>query len=370
MPAAMNEQGLKIDPNNSLSEIDKAFMTINYPFPSNKQKFTDALNVAGVGGDELANILALFDKKDWNEVRYEFTKWTTEARAARKASQAIAETPKPAADVTLPAILDGCASEDVEGAVRPGGNAQKGVAASDVLLWIPGEQVTYSFVQGSLDVTAYRKKRIAETLAAYASRANLTFQEIPFDPVERSAKIHIYFGGIPFPNVTGWSMFAKEAVGLRRTQAEIDAWGGSVESSIVLTDIVPKVAPTDASAIKREKRTLYHELGHALGLLHEHTSPNTQTFDTPTTNSSVATVFDPESVMLYANKKLRATTLWEQFKECFDPLSTKYNCVPSKMDFAFLGVRFWIFRGISSRLIFRILGHLSLRKGPCQQSLR
>ena len=35
MPAAMNNQNLEIKPNNVLSETDKAFMTINYPYPPN-----------------------------------------------------------------------------------------------------------------------------------------------------------------------------------------------------------------------------------------------------------------------------------------------------------------------------------------------
>ena len=34
MDAAMNKQNIEIKPKNVLSDIDKAFMTINYPYPS------------------------------------------------------------------------------------------------------------------------------------------------------------------------------------------------------------------------------------------------------------------------------------------------------------------------------------------------
>ena len=33
MPAAMNEEGIEVKPNNVLSDIDKAYMIINYPHP-------------------------------------------------------------------------------------------------------------------------------------------------------------------------------------------------------------------------------------------------------------------------------------------------------------------------------------------------
>lgn len=53
MPAAMNEQNIDVKPNNVLSDIDKAFMTINYPYPTshppadNIWTVEHALDVAG-----------------------------------------------------------------------------------------------------------------------------------------------------------------------------------------------------------------------------------------------------------------------------------------------------------------------------------
>ena len=81
MPAEMNKEGICIKPNNRLSETNKAFMAINYPFfnpnPNNAspksptlplQKFKDALDIAGVAGDMLKDMLKFFAKGNWEEI--------------------------------------------------------------------------------------------------------------------------------------------------------------------------------------------------------------------------------------------------------------------------------------------------------------
>jgi len=133
---------------------------------------------------------------------------------------------------------------------------------------------------------------------------------------------------------------AQDSVGLVRTQAAIDLRGGSVDSSVVfsLGALPGDKAPTSSDAQKTESKLLFHELGHALGLLHEHESPNTKTTDTPATGVSIATFYDEDSVMLYPGRELLSTTAWEKFRDFFDPRTTEYTFVPSKMDYAFLAV--------------------------------
>ena len=86
MPAAMNEQNIEIKPNNILSDIDKAFMTINYPYPSSNPPADNiwtvehALDVAGIDAETKAAILVQYALSEWSEVRYLFSNFTTKAR--------------------------------------------------------------------------------------------------------------------------------------------------------------------------------------------------------------------------------------------------------------------------------------------------
>ena len=99
MPAAMNNQNLEIKPNNVLSETDKAFMTINYPYPPNHPPadsiwtMNHALDVAGVDPETKAKILEQYKLSEWAEVRYLFHNFCTTARAdSTKPLQVIAST--------------------------------------------------------------------------------------------------------------------------------------------------------------------------------------------------------------------------------------------------------------------------------------
>jgi hypothetical protein len=64
MPAAMNKQNIAINPNNNLSNLDKAYITINYPPKGNtnqtRRTVEDALDVAGVDFRNKIDILASY----------------------------------------------------------------------------------------------------------------------------------------------------------------------------------------------------------------------------------------------------------------------------------------------------------------------
>ena len=352
MPAAMNEEGIEVKPNNELSDIDKAYVTINYPYPVGTPlldpvwTFEYALGIAGVEGNPRDRILQEYRNSNWPEVRYQFTNWCITARAARaerlngvsSGGQDTVGNPSHGVKAEDNIVLDWCASQ--LGGNDVGKGAAHGVATANKDLWLPGDTITYSFIQGTGNATPYRKQRIADTFKYYADITNLKFTLVPFDPVKASGDIRIYFGEIPGGNFTGWSIIGKASIKYRQSQDDIALAGGSVESSMVLSKVIPKTA-TEAQGdwVKRvEERTLYHEIGHALGLEHEHVSPFTETTDQPAEDVSVATPFDKKSVMLYAGRKLKDTSAWDSLEPLFDKNSTQFNHVPSTMDQAFIGV--------------------------------
>jgi len=86
MPKEMNIERIEIKPNNELSEVDKAYGFINYPFittgsPNPRWTITHALNVANVQGDFRQRILDEFFQGDWKGVRTEFALWSLNERA-------------------------------------------------------------------------------------------------------------------------------------------------------------------------------------------------------------------------------------------------------------------------------------------------
>ena len=86
MPKEMNIERIEIKPNNKLSEIDKAYGFINYPFITSKSsdpKWTinHALDVANVQGDSRQRILSEFSQGDWKGVRTEFALWSLNQKA-------------------------------------------------------------------------------------------------------------------------------------------------------------------------------------------------------------------------------------------------------------------------------------------------
>jgi hypothetical protein len=378
MPPEMNEQGIRIKPNNKLSEIDKAFIAINYPFPSTStlpaeanpdgkldaaQYFKNALGIAGVAGTTYTTLVDFYEKDDWEQVRYTFSDWCLTTRIAGRPAQGTnpAQGVNPADEPPLPeGFMDGCLTEFLT--ADSGAGASKGVATDNFFLWTPGAQVTFAFLQGDTVATTYRKGRVRETFDTYTARANLQLVEVPWN-IHTPSDIRFFFGDIPIKNRTGWSYIGQRSVRLTRTAKDIAKYGGNTYSSIVISPTVfPATGlPTSSEATKREEKALYHEIGHALGLDHEHQSPHTLTKDTPTNETSVATFYDPESVMLYPGRELRSATVWQQVKDYFDPKTTKYTYLPSAMDLAFLGVsRFHAYASFSPVHCASLPGHLPL----------
>ncbi|KIM36245.1 hypothetical protein M413DRAFT_31839 [Hebeloma cylindrosporum] len=86
MPKEMNLERIEVKPNNVLSETDKAFGFLNYPFiktksPRPEWTITHALDVANVQGDSRQRILNEFEQGDWRGVRTELALWSLNEKA-------------------------------------------------------------------------------------------------------------------------------------------------------------------------------------------------------------------------------------------------------------------------------------------------
>ena len=97
MPAQLNLERIEIPRNKKLSDMDKAFAIINYPYFADSPKkqlldpawsFSRALDVAGVSGESRALMEAAFAKGDAREIRAEFALFSLNQRAAAVAKKA------------------------------------------------------------------------------------------------------------------------------------------------------------------------------------------------------------------------------------------------------------------------------------------
>ncbi|KAF8956725.1 hypothetical protein BDZ97DRAFT_154780 [Flammula alnicola] len=325
MPAEMNNEGIEVKPNNELSALDKAFMTINYPFFDESdtkndipglQLFKNALDVAGVDGDPKTTLMDLYRGQSINEIRFEFTRWCIDIRAAREKPPSFAA--KPGDDEVINSDIIACRTEDFFGAGSTA--ASRAVATRYSDLWTPGATITYAWEQGNAIATPHRKDIIENVFVAYQERGNIRFQWVPKN---EQAMVRIYFQVDDDPTSASWSRIGAEV------RSPIDAPGAPPQTGLFFNrfQVLEEVSQSLYHQTV-EQHTVFHEIGHILGLRHEHTSPYTETTNTPSDAAKmwIATQWDPKSVMLYPCQALKKL-----------PGMTGINPEPSGLDYAFLG---------------------------------
>jgi len=87
MPGSLNEENITLNSNETLSDLDKAYMTINYPRPTPHPDapawtFEHALDVAGVDDATKAKLTGLLGQ-DIKKLRETFNQWNALTRALK-----------------------------------------------------------------------------------------------------------------------------------------------------------------------------------------------------------------------------------------------------------------------------------------------
>ncbi|KAJ7493835.1 hypothetical protein FB451DRAFT_1122358 [Mycena latifolia] len=355
MPAAMNLERIDVPPNEVLSDMDKAYMVINYPRPTPHASapmwtLEYALKVSGVDDATTQNILSA--KGNVTKIRAIFTAFQVAARAKTlpppndaNPSSPNGNAPANGANGTVANADPGLTPADTWCAVvNPGENSN---VPSDVahgvvvesLLWLPQDVVTYGFMD-SIDpqaiATPYRQDRVNKALALYMQHTSITFKQVDIrgldfsQPYARSlCKIRISFGATNIvPNGStrwGWAVVGTNAIGFEFDPA-LDPTGrpGAKWTTVYLGgQALNSDKELTADNLAMSNATVYHELGHVLGLRHEHDSPNSLINGAGSIPDVLAaSMFDEKSVMLYRNLPYKA-----------DPTTkSRFNQIPSNTD--------------------------------------
>ncbi|KAJ7092313.1 hypothetical protein B0H15DRAFT_905677 [Mycena belliarum] len=347
MPAAMNLEGIDIPPNELLSDMDKAYMVINYPRPtphgSAPQWTLDyALKVSGVDAATTQDIKNA--RGDVTKIRAIFTAFQVAARA--KTLHPPNGISPPSSNGAAPA--DGANGSGAKGAntngqtngatapsdpsrtppdtwcaTAPAGDpsvpadVQHGVLLRDQL-WLPYERITYGFMDAVAPdalPTPFRRFLVTRALGLYQTYSSISFQLVDirgldFDQAANRdlCTIRICFGrpSTLFDGTAcwGWCFPGKDAITSAFDPALDPNWRPGTKWATIFIAGQPLNNQAELSADDLTKATasLYHELGHVMALQHEHESPYSLTAGAGSIpNVFAATNFDPASVMLYSN---------------------------------------------------------------------
>ncbi|KAJ7114588.1 hypothetical protein C8R43DRAFT_1113155 [Mycena crocata] len=358
MPAAMNLEHQDVPPNDALSDMDKAYMVINYgrpvPHASAPTWTLDyALKVSGVDAATIQDIKNA--KGDTTKVRAIFTAFQVAARTKALPPNGVNSPPPPGN--TMP--VNGTSPDNngaANGAATPTSPTDSTVmgplalcsavppaddpnAPSDIQhglvversLWVPHDTITYGFLDNTDPtgaVTDFRKARVAEVLKVYMAHTSLKFQLVDIrgfnfdDPLSRRL---CNPKQIKSGTSRGWAAYGKTAMTLAFDPA-LDKIGraGQRWSTIWLGgQPLNSEAEVKADDLALANFTLWHEIGHVMGLYHEHDSPQANlAVGGSIAQYLAATMFDPDSIMLYPDIPYKADAT----------IKTALNKMPSNTD--------------------------------------
>lgn len=336
MPAEMNIQRQDILPNFMLTDFDKAFVSINYPRASASPEtpewtFEHALDVAGVAARHKQWIL---DSPTIDAIRQRFSLWRVTQVTDRDDPLPHAPSRSSSAhleDTTPDDSPIFCAAEEDLAPVAPI-STRAGVARavegfdrsrSKTKLWAPGTIITFYFMQPNDPIKfAPRRMALLQTFQLYQDTLRLSFQEVS-DPM--NARVFVEFR--PENDTKGpdsWSL-----IGTDHKRHTTKAYPPAMVGTTLYLKFSLDNTPWES--IHRQAN-LFHEVGHVLGLKHEHESPATETVDNPAQDTGTHTRFDPRSVMLYRGHRFRdGSPLQVSGRD-----ETVLNSFPSPIDLAFL----------------------------------
>lgn len=343
MPSDMNTQRKEVPPVPTLTDTDKAFMFVNYPRASPDPNAPDwtldhALDVAGITGSARDAIL---DATSPDLIRQRFALWRIAQLVGGVADDG--DTPEaPGHDVDISNgedIVDGlhvyyCDAEPNSSPTTtdPGAShAVGGLTEERDWMWVPGTTITWAYQQPDTgDRYTARKRYFEDALETYGHYVNLTF----VNGRVGDANLKVWFDDNL--KLQSWSFIGNDALDPAARLPKNRKPGGDAAR---LTTVMLAIPPGGGTANETEymERTCYHELGHMLGLLHEHEGPRSQVFSWSFTDarSGPHTEFDPDSVMLYPNQRYKPTANdLLKFRQ-----KTEKNTQPSPTDLAFLRVR-------------------------------
>ncbi|KAH8099645.1 hypothetical protein BXZ70DRAFT_240399 [Cristinia sonorae] len=304
MPAEMNNQRIEVKPNYVLSDLDKAYMVINYPFQTKDTKWTlsYALQVAGVTGSAKETIA---QETDADLIRQKFSVWNAASRAETASGSTrgpghsvdhdiqhdagnpsgewddlddfdISFNPKIIKEVSMD--KDWCASEDPEVLGEGDDDIEeddsdddigpaRGVAEGENVLWPAGRTVYYWFQQGM-----YRPPLMSPSRKTQRDIARQAFKEwseaslLPIREAESEADAQIK---IWISDAVIGARRSHSRIGRRALLEENDPTRGGNRQTTMYLHFPPGSLAAGTDGRFRALTMCRHEVGHMMGLRHE-----------------------------------------------------------------------------------------------------
>ncbi|KAJ7182514.1 hypothetical protein C8R43DRAFT_1144573 [Mycena crocata] len=355
LPASLNQQRRDILVSNFIQKVplDYTWMVLNYPLPTPSDGAPSytldfALQTFGIDSataQAIRNANSEGGNTGITKMRAIFHTWLITTRLAPPSDPAHGADAGP--DSTEEAAdLMWCGTSDLLDEATDTSSALNDVlrgisAGSKSSLWYPAERILYGFINPD-EATPHRRQRIADVFALYMRNSSLRFNELPdaqFGSLDfakaddrNQCQIRIWFGPAytrqdPTTGKTT-TLYGEAEIGTNQTDGDLRSHGSlqNYDEIPQWTTIFLSLQPfDDDKEIVNEKqllnanRVLYHEIGHALGLMHGHASSRSgDDVESPT-----PTEFDYKSVMLYS---------YLPYTPALSPWGMRINPSPSASD--------------------------------------